>query len=1092
MTRSLSPRSYGGDRARQYGDAEEEEAAQPTEVDQQARLPTVDGPKLYLVKVRPGKERETVICLMQKAKSLLEAGGDAAAAFRVTSVACQDHLKGFIYVEATKKPFVKDALKGVRNVFGSFEPQLVPVPEMVASISVAQKATAVFAVGSWVRLRNSVYKGDLGRVVALRSADGRADVRLVPRFDYVAIAERRSGADKPAKPTLTEEELAGGGAGGASVRGGRLRRAPTEKRPRPIARLFWPDAAELVSLPTESATSGTIGRHTVFAGVHRLIDGYLIKDTSIGSLVHEPAPTFAELQRFTAAEAAGAAGGGGAGGGGGIGGDGAGGSSLAALAATLGGGPSGGDGAALPPPQAFAVGDSVVVTAAGDLHGLRGRVDAVLGGGEVRVAADQAELSHVALVFKSSELAKDFAPGAHVRVAAGAHAGAVGMVLRGEPGGVVVLLTDVMKSELRAFSRDCVDAGDAADGGAALGDFALFDLVLLEDGVAGIIVAVQQEAAVVLTHNGPPDRPETRACRLPDILRRLPAASNTALDKGMATVARGDVVRVVEGPMAGKAGTVEWAHHGFVFVRSRDVRDNAGVMCVRSKSTLVAGGGGRGGGGGAGGGAGGGYSALGLASPAVGRASPAHGAFGGGTSATGAFAVPASPRLGQPLAASAGAGRSRVVATSRFSRKDDFDDAPCDIVGGGYKGYRGIVKFHTDAQCRVELEANEKTVTIETRFLRIRGVAASSNALPGIGAANPYAQGSATPAREIYGRTPVHGGSGSMTPGREAWAMTPGREAFGATPARPNPWDTPSRGGSADASAFGALSAFGSGGATPSRQPTPGVSDAYGSMDPGVAIVRGSGGGGGAATPASSGGGSMGWGRSAPPASTPTPTASSVPLPSGTIGWGGRGAGARGGAPASTATRLTDAPSAQTPAASEQLLPPPPPLPLPPPPPAAAATAAAAAGPSPAEAAAAAATAAAASAAASAATAAARLLPGFVVRRTRDGVSPHDQYVVRRVAPDGSCLLSPLAPDGTVSEARVTDAADRLDVVRPSKRAELAAFQTGPHRGKWGRVIAFDEEDAELNVRFDDVDILPAMQVVKQDLLVLWCNIAAA
>jgi hypothetical protein len=111
--------------------------------------------------------------------------------------------------------------------------------------------------------------------------------------------------------------------------------------------------------------------------------------SSISSCKPEPSPPFDELQRFAAAETAGGgAGGSGAGGGAGTTGSG----SIAALAATLGG--AGGAGSTR---VVFAPGNSVIVTAPGDLLHLTGVVESVgADGEEVRVAPRHEELPQLA------------------------------------------------------------------------------------------------------------------------------------------------------------------------------------------------------------------------------------------------------------------------------------------------------------------------------------------------------------------------------------------------------------------------------------------------------------------------------------------------------------------------------------------------------------------------------------------------------------------------------------------------------------------------------------------------------------------------
>jgi transcription elongation factor SPT5 len=366
---------------REYDEDEDDlRGAQPTEVDQQARLPSVRDPKLYLVKVKLGKERETVICLMQKAKSMLEPG---MTPLDILSAASQDHLKGFIYIEADRKPHVRAALKGLRNVYHSFEPQLVPIPEMVPSISVVNKAVAKVSVGSWVRMRAGVYKGDLARVLSVSTADNTAVVRLVPRFDLAALAtaEARRGRGDPA-------EKAEKGA---------------PKKARPPQRLFSAAEANIHGLPVEERRdrSGVLDTFELLAGVHKFKDGYYIRSVALTSCKPEPSPPFDELQRFAGAETAGAEGA-----------DASGAAGVAALAASLGGENAGaaaanGGGGYQGPAIVFAPGDMVIVISPGDLHNLTGVVESVAAGGEeVRVAPKYEEMAGMSITIVNETRAR--------------------------------------------------------------------------------------------------------------------------------------------------------------------------------------------------------------------------------------------------------------------------------------------------------------------------------------------------------------------------------------------------------------------------------------------------------------------------------------------------------------------------------------------------------------------------------------------------------------------------------------------------------------------------------------------------------------
>ncbi|KAE8684383.1 hypothetical protein F3Y22_tig00111131pilonHSYRG00086 [Hibiscus syriacus] len=75
-----------------------------TDVEQQALLPSVRDPKLWMVKCAIGRERETAVCLMQK---YIDRGSD----LQIRSVIALDHLKNYIYIEADKEAHVREAIK---------------------------------------------------------------------------------------------------------------------------------------------------------------------------------------------------------------------------------------------------------------------------------------------------------------------------------------------------------------------------------------------------------------------------------------------------------------------------------------------------------------------------------------------------------------------------------------------------------------------------------------------------------------------------------------------------------------------------------------------------------------------------------------------------------------------------------------------------------------------------------------------------------------------------------------------------------------------------------------------------------------------
>ncbi len=48
-------------------------------------------------------------------------------------------------------------------------------------------------MGSWVRLKGGLYKGDLAKVVDVEPGTGRLVIKLVPRLDYPVLAKEVPG-----------------------------------------------------------------------------------------------------------------------------------------------------------------------------------------------------------------------------------------------------------------------------------------------------------------------------------------------------------------------------------------------------------------------------------------------------------------------------------------------------------------------------------------------------------------------------------------------------------------------------------------------------------------------------------------------------------------------------------------------------------------------------------------------------------------------------------------------------------------------------------------------------------------------------------
>ncbi|KFM22733.1 Putative transcription elongation factor SPT5-like protein 1 [Auxenochlorella protothecoides] len=540
-------------------------------VAQQALLPKPSDPKLWVVRCAEGAEREVVVCLLQKCYDLAQKG----RSLLIKSAFCQDHLKvgvaavrkpaqpaisphmqrGYLYVEAVKEAHVAEAVRGMRAVFNSKKPRMVPLGEMTAAVAVQVTAARGVDVGSWVRAKAGLYKGDLAQVVDLDASGARATLRLVPRLDLAALSARRP-----------EDARANFG------------RAP---RVRPAAKAFSPDEARqyktLDVLTQRDRTTGQLVH--VLNGSQRFSEGYLIKSVAVKGLALEDGlPPLDDLQRFQAAAQ---------GGGGGGAGDRAGAADLAGLVQSLTTEGEGQGGAA---PTRFAKGDLVLVVQ-GDLAGIRGRVEAFGEDGLLMVAPTDSKLPGFTelIGLHPREIQKHFESGSHVKVEHGQHMGETGMVVT-VTGPIATIFTDVSRQEIRVFVKDLVQAVAVTSSVDTIGGYELHDLVALDATTVGVIVGVERDACRVLTNQGRPEKPDVRVALLPDLKRKLNNRKAGAQDGARNEVAVGDIVEVVDGPLRGKNGTVRYVVRGFLFLQSRQIPDHGGYVCVQARHCRVRGG----------------------------------------------------------------------------------------------------------------------------------------------------------------------------------------------------------------------------------------------------------------------------------------------------------------------------------------------------------------------------------------------------------------------------------------------------------------------------------------------------------------------
>ncbi|KAL5721394.1 hypothetical protein ACHQM5_005046 [Ranunculus cassubicifolius] len=206
------------------------------DVEQQALLPSVRDPKLWMVKCAIGHEREAAVCLMQKAI-------DRGPELQIRSVVALDHLKNYIYVEADKEAHVKE-------------------------FSVESKAVDI-SRDTWVRMKLGIYKGDLASVVDVDNVRQKVTVKLVPRIDLQALANKLEGRDV------------------------------AKKKATPPRRLMNIEEARDMHIRVERRRDPSTGDYYENVGGMMFKDGFLFKTVAMKSIsTQNIQPTFDEIEKF--------------------------------------------------------------------------------------------------------------------------------------------------------------------------------------------------------------------------------------------------------------------------------------------------------------------------------------------------------------------------------------------------------------------------------------------------------------------------------------------------------------------------------------------------------------------------------------------------------------------------------------------------------------------------------------------------------------------------------------------------------------------------------------------------------------------------
>ncbi|XP_065901538.1 transcription elongation factor SPT5-like [Dysidea avara] len=363
------------------------------------------------------------------------------------------------------------------------------------------------------------------------------------------------------------------------------------------------------------------------------------------------------------------------------------------------------------------------------------------------------------LEFPSRELKKFFKMGDHVKVIAGRYEGDTGLIVRIE-NNIAIIFSDLTLYELKVRPHDLQLCSETSTGVDSTGQFQWGDLVTLDSQMVGVIVRLEKEAFKVLNQHG-------KLQHVPQHMVQKRNNRAVALDMNQNSISARDIVKVVDGPNTGKQGEIKHVYRGSVFIQSRNMVENGGLIVSKARHVELAG--------------------------------------GAGIAATGTGFVPQSPRPhGGPGAAGGGmrgggGGGGRGRGRGRGSKEHQLIGKTIRITRGPYKGYIGIVRDATETTARVELHTTCNTISVDiSRIAEVTpgqhrtGMTSQWGVTPRFGGAQTPMVGSMTPMHGVAsGRTPLFG---SHTPQHGDGGRTP---SYGYMTPSHDPSRTPSHGGSA-------------------------------------------------------------------------------------------------------------------------------------------------------------------------------------------------------------------------------------------------------------------------------------------------------
>lgn len=500
-------------------------------------LPSIRDPKLWLLKCKPGKERVSVLELLN---SYIKNSAKDADRLFIKSAFTTDSSPGYLYVEADKESHVRAAIEGNRWI-QSFSITLVPIKEMVQALTV-KEVTSNLERGQWVRIKRGMYKDDVAQVVDAQDQQTQVCVRLIPRLDINKIISKLKADGTPAQ---------------------RATKAPQALFDVAAIREKYNSELGLEAPITSDGRHPQTGLSCYMFQGNFYRRGFLYKTIRADGLITTGVnPTILELELFKMRPA-----------------DSPDSeneyddgpqldddlSSLTTITSVDSVNP------------VYSRGDTIRVIR-GDLQRLTGTVTSVFGD-SVKVSPLYTTAAGDLIDFPMSDIRKFFKMGDHVKIVRGEYNGETGLIVRVEDEqDLVIIFSDISNREMKVLAKDIIESSEVSTGRDQLGNFELYDLVAMSRDAVGVIVRVEMGYFQIMDQKGTIHR-----VRLQEVTRRRDSKFAVALDANDNQISRNDVVVVKAGPHGGKQATIKHIFRSFVFLISREITENGGIFVSRAR-----------------------------------------------------------------------------------------------------------------------------------------------------------------------------------------------------------------------------------------------------------------------------------------------------------------------------------------------------------------------------------------------------------------------------------------------------------------------------------------------------------------------------